>query len=70
MAQTKQTQTYAELSGRLDEIVRALESPSLDIDEAMKLYEEGASLVAELEHYLRTAENRISKLKVNTTESE
>lgn len=56
---------YAELSGRLDDVVVALESPTVSIDEAMQLYEEGTKLVAELEKYLKTAENRITKLKAS-----
>jgi len=65
MAQSKKV-TYTELSSRLDEIIAALESPTVSIEDAMKLYEEGAKLVAELEDYLKTAENRIIKLKETT----
>jgi len=65
MAQSKKV-TYTELSSRLDEIIAELESPTVSIEDAMKLYEEGAKLVAELEGYLKTAENRIIKLKETT----
>lgn len=67
MAQAK-SKTYGELSDRLDMVVAALESPTVSIDEAIRLYEEGTVLVAELEKYLKTAENRITKLKANTAE--
>lgn len=66
MTQPKQVD-YVKLSQRLDEVVAALESPTVSIDEAIALYEEGNKLVAELETYLKTAENRITKLK-NSTE--
>lgn len=58
--------TYVELSRRLDAVVAALESPTVSIDEALELYEEGTKLVTELEDYLKTAENRIAKLKAST----
>ena len=48
---------------RLDEIIAQLQDSSADIDEATKLYEEGAELVRRMEQYLKTAENKIHKLK-------
>lgn len=62
MPQAKKS-TYAELSQRLDEVVAALEAPTISIDEAIALYEEGNKLVTELQKYLQTAENRVIKLK-------
>ncbi len=48
---------------RLDEIIVQLQDASVDIDQATKLYEEGADLVRRMEEYLNTAENTIKKLK-------
>lgn len=62
MTKSKQAD-YGQLNQRLDEVVAALESPTVTIDEAMRLYEEGTKLVGELERYLKNAENRITKLK-------
>lgn len=52
---------YKKLSTELDEILDNLQSGGVDIDEAMKLFERGQKIVAELQKYLKTAENKISK---------
>lgn len=68
MTDAKKSPTYAELSEQLDQVVGQLESPAVDIDEAIRLYKEGQKLISELEGYLKTAENRIAKLNVNPKE--
>lgn len=40
-----------------------LQSADLDIDKALELHKQGEKLVAELEKYLKNAENQISELK-------
>lgn len=55
---------YAELSRELDGIIEQLQAAEVDIDEAVKLYERGTTLVKELEKYLKTAENKITKLQL------
>ncbi|MCA9334160.1 exodeoxyribonuclease VII small subunit [Candidatus Saccharibacteria bacterium] len=55
--------SYRELKGQLDEVLARLQQDDIDIDEAMKLHEQGTKLVAELETYLKTAENKITKHK-------
>lgn len=62
MAESKKAD-YRRLSSELDEILRKLEAADLDIDEAMSAYERGMTIVKELEAYLETAENTITKLK-------
>ncbi len=48
--------------GRLEEVVRKLESPQLSLDEAMKLFEEGVELSRECQKQLEEAEGRVEIL--------
>lgn len=54
---------------RLDEILAALNQENVDLEEAMKLYEEGVRTVALCQKKLTEAERKISLLKV-TSEGE
>jgi exodeoxyribonuclease VII small subunit len=47
---------------RLETIADKLEDPQLDLDEAVKLYEEGLRLYAECTTRLDAADQRINKL--------
>ena len=47
---------------RLEAIADKLEDPALDLDEAVKLYEEGLRLYAECTTRLDAADQRITKL--------
>lgn len=47
---------------RLESIADRLEDPQLDLDEAVKLYEEGLRLYAECTKRLDAADQRITKL--------
>jgi exodeoxyribonuclease VII small subunit len=47
---------------RLEAIADKLEDPELDLDEAVKLYEEGLRLYAECTARLDAADQRITKL--------
>lgn len=58
--------TYQTLSRRLDELVAKLRDPDAAIDDAVASYEEAMSVIAQLEKYLETAENRIRKIKTVT----
>jgi len=58
---------YATLSAELGETLAALQQPGLQVDEAIKLYEQGLALVEQLEAYLHTAENKIETLKLAAT---
>ena len=62
---SKQPQNYQELSSELDRILAELSSGQLDIDQAINKYQRGAELIAELRDYLKTSENKITKLKIN-----
>lgn len=64
----KASHSYQAQSQRLDEIMAALQAPDLTIDQATELYEEGIKLVTELQAYLKTAENKISRLSQTADE--
>lgn len=56
---------YQSLSNELEIILSKLQSADLDIDEAVKAYERGIVIAKELEVYLKTAENKITKIKAD-----
>ncbi len=62
MAQKKQI-NYQEMAAELDTILESLQTSDMDIDQAVKAYEQGMQLVKELEEYLHQAENKITKVK-------
>lgn len=53
---------YREMSAKLEEIMLWFESGEIDVDEAIKKYEEAAKLLNEMEKYLKTAENKIKRI--------
>lgn len=55
--------SYQKLRAELDEVVEALQSADADIDDAVKKYERGMEIIKQLESYLKTAENRVKKIK-------
>ncbi len=55
--------TYQEMTIQLDTLVAELQNSNLDIDEALKKYEEANKLISKMEVYLKTAENKIKKIK-------
>lgn len=54
---------YQELNAELETILEALQHDDIDVDEAMKQYERGLTIVAQLEAYLKSAENNIQELQ-------
>jgi exodeoxyribonuclease VII small subunit len=63
MSSSKATQkSYREMAEQLDQIMLWFESGDIDIDEAVKKYEEASVLISEMEKYLKTAENKIKKI--------
>ena len=55
-------QTTAQLQAELDELLLWFESDQVDLDEAVKNYELGTKLVAQLQARLKAAENTIKKI--------
>lgn len=66
---TKKDVSYQELSSELELVLEALQQDDIDIDVALQKYERGLELVKQLEAYLKTAENKVSKLKAQTSGS-
>jgi exodeoxyribonuclease VII small subunit len=54
---------YHSLQDELQAILLAMQREDLDIDEAIKNYENGLVILKKLEQYLKTAENKITELK-------
>ncbi len=54
--------TFENAMSRLNEIVKSLESGASSLDDALKLYEEGVSLVRFCNRMLDNAENKIKML--------
>ena len=50
---------------RLDEVVGALDGENSDLEEALRLYEEGVKLVAVCNRKLEDAERKIKILKID-----
>lgn len=63
MTDKKDKTDYGAMAAELDAILEALQTSELDIDEAVKAYTHGMEIVEELEKYLKTAENKITKIK-------
>lgn len=55
--------TFNELSQQLDEILSKLQSPDVDVDEALELHQRGQKLVKQMSERLNKAEAKISRLK-------
>lgn len=60
----KKTLSYQELSAELDEVMARLQTEDIDIEEAVKAYGRGMTIVAELEQQLKNAENKVKKIKL------
>ncbi len=60
--------TYAEAMKRLEEIVAALEAGGTDLDETLKLFEEGSNLLKECHKELASAEGKIETLRLEDIE--
>ncbi len=58
----KKAINYRKLSDELDNILNQLQSGELDIDKAINLHERGQIIIKQLQTYLKTAENKITKV--------
>jgi exodeoxyribonuclease VII small subunit len=56
------TTDYTKLSAELEQLIDNLQSGNLRIDEALKAYERGQSILKQLQVYLQTAENKVKKI--------
>ena len=55
---------YSSLNIELGDILARLQQPDIQVDEAVKLYEAGLKLIAQLEAHLKSAENTVKKIKL------
>ncbi|MBQ7258296.1 MAG: exodeoxyribonuclease VII small subunit [Abditibacteriota bacterium] len=62
--------TFEEQLKELEEVVKALQSPELTLDESMKLYKKGMSLTTSCTKELEKAEGELKKLTENLTEED
>lgn len=53
--------SYKELKLQLDEVLAKLQHEGTDIDEAIKLHEQGRELISKMEKYLENAAGKIKK---------
>ncbi len=58
----KPTIDYKKLNARLDEILYAMQSSDITVDEAVKLHTEGLEIVKKLQAYLEDTEAHITQL--------
>ena len=56
---------YKEKKEELEKILSELQSPNLDLEEAIVKYKVGTSLIKEIEEYLDKTKNKITELKTN-----
>ena len=56
------TLTYREATAELEQVVRALESNQLELEESLELYKRGVELLASLRARLADAEQQVSAL--------
>lgn len=55
---------YSAASAALGETLTKLQQPDIQVDEALRLYEQGLKLIEELEAHLQKAENTVKALKL------
>ncbi|MDB5175305.1 MAG: Exodeoxyribonuclease 7 small subunit [Candidatus Saccharibacteria bacterium] len=54
---------YQTIRAELDAVLDELQDEQLDVDSALKMYEQGLALVNELTGYLQAAENKVIAVK-------
>ncbi len=62
MARARDPLTFAQQLDRLEEIVRRLEGQELDLDDALKLFEEGIERLREARERLTAAEGQVKQV--------
>lgn len=62
MSTEKKEMTFEQSMGRLEEIVRMLESNEQPLDETIRLFEEGLNLVRSCDATLKTFEKQVNDL--------
>lgn len=55
--------SYEAMHRELEDIIQSLQAADIDLEGAVSKYDRGMSLVADLENYLKDAQNKITKIK-------
>lgn len=55
--------TYKQLQAELDQLMAKLQGDELDVDAAISTYEAATKIIAQLQKQLKTAENKLNKVK-------
>lgn len=61
----KKEKSFEEKLNRLDEVVGKIEGEELPLQEVLSLYQEGKTLIKELQGELKEAEEKVGDLAVN-----
>ncbi len=61
-------ESFEKAMGRLEEIVTKLERGECDLDQSLKLFEEGAKLAGQCQKLLDSAEQKVNLLLANGQE--
>jgi exodeoxyribonuclease VII small subunit len=59
--------TFREIMERLEEITSVLEKEDLELEEGLRLFEEGVGLIREARQRLGSASSKVDKLRRNST---
>lgn len=57
---------YKALRAELDEVMASLDDPEVDVALMTKQYQRGIQIIDQLEQHLKTAQNTIKKVKVQS----
>ena len=63
MAKAKASKTYQMMAKELASYIEWFESDSVNLDDAIPKYEEVMELLEQMEDHLKTAQNKITKIK-------
>jgi exodeoxyribonuclease VII small subunit len=64
-----QTRSYKQLNQELEAVLDRLQSSDLDVDQIINEYQKGIDIVEELEKYVKSAQNKITKINQKSTKS-
>lgn len=56
---------YKDKKTELEKILDDLQSPNLDLEDAIEKYKAGIGLIKEIEEYLNKTKNKITEIKAN-----
>jgi len=62
MAKAKPSKTYQQMADELNGLIDWFESDQVSLDQAVDKYEQAMSLLKDMEDFLKSAENQVSKI--------